>query len=68
MRSTKSADQTGHIEFLPWGQFDGCSVTRPFLSTKGVACETTGREEETNGRIAVMTSHQNLEVGSHTTD
>ena len=48
MRSTKSADQTGHIEFLPWGQFDGCSVTRPFLSAKGVACKTTGREEETN--------------------
>ena len=27
-----SADLIGHIKFLPWGQLDGCSVTRPFLS------------------------------------
>ena len=41
MRSTKSVDLIGHIEFLLWGQLDGCSVTRPFLShVKGVACET----------------------------
>ena len=25
---------------VPWRQLDGCSVTRPFLSAKGVACET----------------------------
>ena len=44
MQSTKSVDLIGHIEFLLWGQFDGCSVTRPFLShAKGVACETTLR-------------------------
>ena len=42
MRSTKSANLIGHIKFLPWGQLDGCSMTRPFLSrVKGVACETT---------------------------
>ena len=27
--STKSVDLIGHITFLPWGQLDGCSVTRP---------------------------------------
>ena len=36
MRSTKSADLIGHIKFLPWGQLDGCSVTRPFLSLQRV--------------------------------
>ena len=36
----KSTDLIGHIKFLPWRQF-ACSVTRPFLSAKGVACETT---------------------------
>ena len=40
MRSTKSTDLIGHIEFLLWGQLNGYSVTRPFLShAKGVACE-----------------------------
>ena len=28
------------IKFLLWRQLYGCSVTRPFLSAKGVACET----------------------------
>ena len=41
MQSRKRADLIGHIKFLPWEQLDGCSVTRPFLSAKGVACETT---------------------------
>ena len=40
MRSTKSVDLIGHIKFLLWGQLDGCSVTRPFLFAKGVACKT----------------------------
>ena len=35
MRSKKSADLIGHIKFLPWGQLDDCSVTRPFLFCKG---------------------------------
>ena len=39
MRSTKSADLIGHIKFLPWGQLNGCSMTRPF--SKGVACTTS---------------------------
>ena len=26
--------------FIPWQQLDGYSMTRPFLSVKGVACET----------------------------
>ena len=37
------ADLIGHIKFLPWRQLDGCSVTRPFLSAKGVACKTSKR-------------------------
>ena len=36
----KSTNLISHIEFLPWRQLDGCNVTRPFLSAKGVACET----------------------------
>ena len=40
MRSMKSTDLIGHIKFLPWGQLGGCSMTGPFLSAKGVACET----------------------------
>ena len=28
-----------HFNILLWRQLDGCSVTRPFLSAKGVACE-----------------------------
>ena len=40
MQPTKSADLIGHIKFLPWQQLYSCSVTRPFLSVKGVACET----------------------------
>ena len=28
MRPTKNADLIGHIEFLPWRQLYGCSVTR----------------------------------------
>ena len=27
-------------QVLPWWQFNGCSVTRPFLSAEGVACKT----------------------------
>ena len=40
MRSTKNMDLIGHIKFLLWRQLDGCSVTRPFLSEKGVVCNT----------------------------
>ena len=29
---------------IPRQQFEGCSATRPFLPTKGVACETNGRD------------------------
>ena len=29
----------GHVKFLLWQQLDGCNVTSPFLSVKGVACE-----------------------------
>ena len=36
MQSTKSVDFIGHSKFLPWWQ----SMTRPFLSAKGVVCET----------------------------
>ena len=36
MRSTKSTDLIGHIKFLPWGQLNGCNVTRPFLSLRRV--------------------------------
>ena len=36
----KSADHIGHSKFMAWRQLDHCSVTRPFLSVKGVACET----------------------------
>jgi len=42
MQCTKSTDLIGNIKFLPWGQLNGHSVTRPFLSVKGVACETMG--------------------------
>ena len=37
--STKRTNLIGHSKFLPWWQLDGC-VTTPFLSAKGVACET----------------------------
>ena len=36
----KSADLISHSKSLPWQQLDGCSVTRPILSVKGVARET----------------------------
>ena len=37
----KSVDLIGHSKFhQPWRQLDGCSVTRPYLSAKGVAYET----------------------------
>ena len=36
MRSTKSMDLIGHSKILLWGQLDGCSVTRPFLSLRRV--------------------------------
>ena len=29
-------EEIGHTKFLPWGQLDGCSVTRPFLSLQRV--------------------------------
>ena len=41
MQSTKNTDLIGDSKFLPWRQLDDCSMTRPFLSVKGVACETT---------------------------
>ena len=46
MRSTKNVDLIGHIKFLLWRQLDGCSVTRPFLSAKGVAWETIAYTRE----------------------
>ena len=27
----EKVDLIGHIKFLPWGQLNGCSVTRPSL-------------------------------------
>ena len=36
-------DVIGHIKFLLWGQLDGCSMTRPFLSAKDAGCETNER-------------------------
>ena len=48
MWSTNSTDLIGHIKFLPWGQLNGCSVTRPFLSVKGVACKTTAWDGDVN--------------------
>ena len=33
---TKNADLIGHSKILSWGQLDGCSVTRPFLSLQRV--------------------------------
>ena len=32
----KSVDLIGHIKFPLWGQLDGCSMTRPFLSLQRV--------------------------------
>ena len=52
-RSMKSADLIGHIKFLPWGQLNGCSVTRPFLCAKGVACETTVWDGNVNAWLRV---------------
>ena len=49
----KNADLIGHIKFLPWWQLDGCSMNRPSLSAKGVACETTHRTLKT---IHIMVS------------
>ena len=42
----KSTDLIGHIKFLPWQQLEGCNMTRPFLSAKGVACETNEYKQE----------------------
>ena len=53
MRSTKSADVIGDSNFLMWQQLNGCSVTRPFLSVKGVACET---------RVLMFTSAANVSI------
>ena len=46
MWAMKSTDLIGHIKFLPWGQLKGCNMTRPFLSAKGVACETNEHKQE----------------------
>ena len=46
MRAMKSTDLIGHIKFLPWRQLEGCNMTRPFLSAKGVACETNEHKQE----------------------
>ena len=40
MRSSKSVDLIGPSKFLPWRQLNGHSMTRPFISVKGVAWET----------------------------
>ena len=42
-------EDCGHIKFLPWGQLDGCSMTRPFLSAKGAACEINERHYRWEG-------------------
>ena len=44
MRSTKSADLIGHSKILSWGQLDGCSVTRPFLSLRRVWLARLGQD------------------------
>ena len=41
IRSMKSADQIGHIKFLPWGQLDGCSMTMQTL----LLCEVCGLQD-----------------------
>ena len=46
MRAIKSTDLIGHIKFLPWRQLEGCNMTRPFLSAKGVTCETNEHKQE----------------------
>ena len=46
MWAMKSTDLLGHIKFLPWQQLEGCNMTRPFLSEKGVACETNEHKKE----------------------
>ena len=45
MQSTKSTDLIGHIKFLPWGQLDGCSVTRPFLSLRRMWLARLGKDQ-----------------------
>ena len=32
MQSAKRADLIGHIKLLPWGQLNGCSMTRVWLA------------------------------------
>ena len=36
MQSTKNTALIGHIKFLLWGQLNGYSMTRPFLSLRRV--------------------------------
>ena len=49
----KSADLIGHIKFLPWGQLDGCSVTRPFFSLRRVWLARLGQMLEKRGEFAI---------------
>ena len=56
MQSTKSADFIGHSKFLPWQQLNGCSVTRHFLSEKGVACKTRFKPWSSEWRSDAFTS------------
>ena len=61
MQSTKSTDLIGHDKFLSWQQLDGCRVTRPFLSVKGVACETSTLGT-TISEVATAGQHSNLSM------
>ena len=49
----KSVDVIGDSNFLMRQQLNSCSVTRPFLSVKDVACET---------RVLMFTSATNVSI------
>ena len=55
----KSPNLIGHIKFRPWQQLDGCSMSRPFLSVKGVACEpkAKGCTAEINFLLTTLLEH-----------
>ena len=60
MRSTKSTDLIGHIKFLPRGQLNGCSVTKPFLSLWRVWLASLGNipTSQYTRLLAIITSPQ----------
>ena len=68
MRSTKNVDLIGHIKFLLWRQLDGCRVTRPFLSAKGVAWETIAYTRPTIREITIFMSLERWRKSTATLD